>query len=225
MKDLILIIEDEEDLLELLEYRLETEGFEVIGCLGSKSAKNILLEENVSLMIVDRNLYGEEGSEFVKKIRKEGYSMPVIFLSAKDTQEDKIKGLERGGDDYITKPFDFGELIARIHAVLRRYKGFNEEKIWKYKKITLYPKTHLVSIQGSKEEKIVLTPLEVKMLLTFFKNIGLVLSREYLLEEIWNNQGEPKSVNVAIKRLRKKLNPKDEEKYIKAVRAEGYIFV
>ncbi|MDO7253607.1 response regulator transcription factor [Helicobacter cappadocius] len=224
MKDLILVIDDEEDLLELLEYRLEQEGFEVIGALGSKSARKILEEENVSLMLVDRNLGLEEGSEFVKKIRKEGYNIPVIYLSAKDSQEDKITGFQRGGDDYITKPFVFEELVARIFAVLRRYKGAGEEKIWKYKNITLYPRTHLLFTDDS-ENKIELTPLETKMLLVFLKNTGMVLSRDYLLEEIWNNQGESKSVNVAIKRLRKKLDSKDEERFIKAIRGEGYLFV
>lgn len=225
MKDLILVIDDEEDLLELLEYRLAQEGFDVIGALGSKSATKILLEENVSLMLVDRNLGLEEGSEFVKKIRKEGYNVPVIYLSAKDTQEDKMTGFERGGDDYVTKPFVFNELVARIKAVLKRYKGVEEEKIWKYKNLTLYPKTHLLCINEDSDEKIQLTPLETKMLVVFLKNTGMVLSRDYLLEEIWSNEGESKSVNVAIKRLRKKLHVTDEEKYIKAVRGEGYIFV
>lgn len=224
MKDLILVIDDEEDLLELLEYRLAQEGFEVIGALGSKSAYKILLEENVSLMLVDRNLGLEEGSEFVKKIRKEGYNVPVIYLSAKDSEEDKITGFQRGGDDYVTKPFAFNELLARIRAVLKRYKGGQEDKIWKYKNLTLYPKTHLLSI-GEDEQRIELTPLETKMLVVFLKNTGMVLSRDYLLEEIWSNEGESKSVNVAIKRLRKKLDTQDEEKYIKAVRGEGYIFV
>lgn len=234
MKDLILAIEDEEDLLELLEYRLNNEGFEVIGCLNTKSAKKILLEENVSLMLVDRNLCGEEGSDFIKKIHKEGYNTPVIYLSAKDSQEDKMLGFERGGDDYITKPFIFDELIARIKAVLRRYKGANEEEMLKYKNLTLHFKTHFLSIEniGNNEvEEIELTSLEMKMLIVFIKNAGRVLSREHLLEEIWQNEGEIQSVNVAIKRLRKKLDKNEFHSSIKshycnirAIRGEGYIF-
>lgn len=234
MKNLLLVIEDEEDLLELLEYRLGNEGFEVIGCLNTKSAKKILLEENISLMLVDRNLCGEEGSDFVKKIRKEGYNTPVIYLSAKDSQEDKMLGFERGGDDYITKPFVFDELIARIKAVLRRYKGANEEEVLKYKNLTLYFKKHLLSIeniQNNETEESQLTSLEMKMLAVFIKNAGRVLSREYLLEEIWQNEGEIQSVNVAIKRLRKKLDKNSNDSFlkkyhcdIKAVRGEGYIF-
>lgn len=233
MKDLILAIEDEEDLLELLEYRLNNEGFEVIGCLNTKSARKILLEENISLMLVDRNLCGEEGSDFIKKIRKEGYSTPVIYLSAKDSQEDKMLGFERGGDDYITKPFVFDELIARIKAVLRRYKGENEE-VLKYKNLTLHFKTHLLSIENIENgevEKSELTSLEMKMLVVFIKNAGRVLSREHLLEEIWQNEGEIQSVNVAIKRLRKKLDKNELHSSVKshycsirAVRGEGYIF-
>ncbi|PAF46520.1 DNA-binding response regulator [Helicobacter sp. 12S02634-8] len=222
MKDLIVVLEDEEDLLELLEYRLQAEGFEVIGCLKSLSAQKILLEENVSLMLVDRNLKGEEGSDFVKKIRKDGYWFPVIYLTAKDSQKDKISGFESGGDDYITKPFCFDELLARIKSALRRYKGLSENQICKHKDLTLYPKTHLLELDG---DKISLTPLETKILLTFLKNIGVVLDRESLLDEIWGRFGELKSVNVAIKRLRKKIDPLDEERYIKTIRGEGYIFV
>ncbi|PAF52218.1 response regulator transcription factor [Helicobacter sp. 13S00477-4] len=222
MKDLIVVLEDEEDLLELLEYRLGLEGFEVIGCLKTLSAKKILLEENVSLMIVDRNLGNEEGSEFVKEIRKEGYRLPVIFLSAKDSQEDKLIGFERGGDDYITKPFDFNELLARIKAVIKRYRGLNDEEVHKYKNLILHSKAHFLEIH---QNRIEITPLETKILLVFLKNVGLVLDRTYLLEEIWGSEGELKSVNVAIKRLRNKMDFKDEEQYIKTVRGEGYMFV
>lgn len=221
MKEIILILEDEEDLLELLEFKLTQEDYETIGCLNTKNAYQILNEENISLMLVDRNLVGEEGSDFVKKIRKEGYKIPVIYLSAKDSDEDKIEGFKKGGDDYITKPFNFDELILRIQAVLRRFKG-EVNDIYKYKNLILNHSIHCLNIDST---QIKLTPLESKLLILFFKNSGIVLSREYLLEHIWDNQGEIKSINVAIKRLRQKLDFDDEEKYIKSIRSQGYMFV
>ncbi|PAF43549.1 response regulator transcription factor [Helicobacter sp. 11S02596-1] len=221
MKDLIVVLEDEEDLLELLEYRLGCEGFDVIGCVKTSSAKKILLEEDVALLLVDRNLRGEEGADFVKKIRKEGYQTPVIYLTARDAREDKIAGFESGGDDYITKPFDFDELLMRLKAIIRRHKGHLEASIYKYKNLSLDFQNHSASIDDT---TIALTPLETKILAIFLKNTGRCLSREYLLEEIWHSDGELKSINVAIKRLRKKLDKSDEEKYIKTIRGEGYLF-
>ena len=132
----IVIIEDEEDLLELSEYRLEKEGYQVTGFLSTKHVEKLLIEESVDLLIVDRNLPGIEGSEFIEKLRNEGYKIPVIFVSAKDRDSEIEEGFLRGGDDYLTKPFNMNELILRVKSILRRTKVSNEGKII-YKDIVL----------------------------------------------------------------------------------------
>lgn len=225
MKDLILIIDDEIDLLDLLEIQLSNSGFDVIGCLNTKNATKILEEESVSLMIVDRNIVSEgvieEGSKFVKKIRKNGIGIPVIFLSALSSKEDQIKGFERGGDDYITKPFDFDLLLAKINALLRRQKGINENQNYTYKNLHFDINTRILNID---DKNIFLTQLEAKILHIFFLNPRKVLTKDFLLESIWDNQNKIKSINVAIKRLRQKLDS-DKNKYIKNIRSEGYMLV
>src|SRR3989339_1538654 len=116
----IVVVEDEEDLLELIEYNLSKEGYEVIGFLNTKTVQRMLVEEDVDLLIMDRNLPGVEGSEFVQALRKDGFTTPVIYLSAKNLDSEVEEGFLRGGDDYITKPFNMKELILRVKTLLRR---------------------------------------------------------------------------------------------------------
>lgn len=223
MKDLIVVIDDEADLLELLEMRLSAVGFEVIGCLNTQMASAILAEEKVALMIVDRNLIGEEGSKFVKKLRKNGNDMPIIFLSALAEKEDIMQGFARGGDDYITKPFDFDLLVAKINALLWRNK--NKSVNLAYKNLILNVDSRILRIDEKDGEKtIFLTQLESNILQCFLRNPNKVLSQEFLLERIWENHSQEKSVNVAIKRLRQKLSS-DKNKYIKNIRLLGYMLV
>ena len=119
-KQTILIVEDQEDILDLMEYTLSKEGYDVITCIDTSNVKDMLDEEDVSLILMDRNLPGIEGSIFIQEIRDEGYNQPVIYISAKDASEEIIEGFERGGDDYITKPFNLNELKARVKALIRR---------------------------------------------------------------------------------------------------------
>ncbi len=218
---LILVIEDEEDLLELIEYHLLKEGYEVEGFLSVKNVEPFLAEEEADLMIVDRNLPGTEGSEFVASLRAKGIDIPVIFLSAKDQERDIETGFLRGGDDYMTKPFNMSELLLRIKALLKRTKNdlFSDRLI--YKDIVLDLKRREVFIEG---KEISLTRLEFDLLYTFIKNRNVVLSREYLLEQVWDTDAEhqEKTVNVAIKRLKEKIDPKKEKRYIEAIRGVGY---
>lgn len=220
-KDLIVVIEDEEDLLELLEYKLSKEGYEVEGFLSTKNVYNFLEEESVDLMIVDRNLPGEEGSEFVKSIRSKGIDIPVIFLSAKNADLDIEMGFLRGGDDYITKPFNMNELILRVKAILKRTKSESFEKILTFRDIVLDLNKREVYID---KRKVDLTKLEFDLLCTFIKNKNMVLSREYLLENVWNKDEihQDKTVNVAIKRLKEKIDPKKDKNYIESIRGIGY---
>ncbi|MGG7072631.1 response regulator transcription factor [Campylobacter sp. 9BO] len=164
MADLIVIIDDEHDLVELLEYHLSKAGFETVGFYNVSRVEQFLDEENVSLMIVDRNLIHAEGAEFVTNLRKKGFDTPVIFLSAKDKKEDKLKGFESGGDDYITKPFDIDDLVARCKALIKR--SSRQSDVYKFKDISVDNSSKRVLVS---ENEINLTKLEINLLIEFIK--------------------------------------------------------
>lgn len=218
----IVIVEDEEDLLELLEYNLQKEGFETIGFLNTKTVAQILEEEEIDLLIMDRNLPGVEGSEFIAQLREEGMDVPVIFLSAKDKDEDVEEGFLRGGDDYLTKPFNMKELILRVRSVLKRTskKLSNEERLV-YRDIVLDKSTRTVSVDGKSVD---VTKLEFDLLSEFIVNKNNVLERDYLLESVWGDSEnyQYKTVNVAINRLKEKIDPNKDKEYIQTVRGVGY---
>jgi len=217
----IVIVEDEEDLLELLEYNLQKEGYETIGFLNTKSVGQILDEEDIDLLIMDRNLPGVEGSEFVAKLRDEGTDVPVIFLSAKDKEADIEDGFLRGGDDYITKPFNMKELLLRVKSVLKRTsKKLHEGKL-SYRDLLLDKSTRTISVDG---EIVEVTKLEFDLLSEFIINTNSVLERDYLLENVWGDSEnyQYKTVNVAINRLKEKRDPTKTKEYIQTVRGVGY---
>jgi two-component system, OmpR family, alkaline phosphatase synthesis response regulator PhoP len=220
MSQLIVVIDDEEDLLELLEYSLSKEGFEVAGFLCTKNVEQVLDEEQVDLMIVDRNLPDIEGSVFVQKIREGGCDVPVLFLSAKVSEDDRLTGFERGGDDYMTKPFSMKELVARAKVIIKRANPSSVDKII-YRDITLNNSTKTVLVD---KEEVSLTKLEFNLLKMFIVNKNRVLNRDELLSQVWGNDGEyqSKTVNVAIKRLKEKIDPLKDKEYIRSIRGEGY---
>jgi len=217
----VVIVEDEEDLLELIEYNLEKEGFETIGFLNTKHVRRALDEESVDLMIMDRNLPGAEGSEFVAALRREGIQIPVIYVSAKNKDSEIEEGFLRGGDDYLTKPFNMKELLLRINALLRRTKGNPSEGIVGYRDILLNLASREVTIAGT---SVALTKLEFDLLHTLINNQNVVLDREYLLEHVWGGDEvyQDRTVNVAINRLKEKIDPEKRKEYIKTVRGVGY---
>lgn len=218
MQNLIAIIDDELDLLELLEYNLKKAGFDAIGFLNTNKIEQFLNEEDVDLLIVDRNLPGIEGSKFVENLRAKGYNTPVIFLTAKTSKGEQMQGFGVGGDDYITKPFDLDNLIARIKAVLKRTQKSAE--IYKFKDILINSTSAKTFIN---DKEIELTKLETSLLTEFIKNKSIVLNREYLAESVWHDTDTSKqTINIAIKRLRDKIDPKKEKNYIKVIRGEGY---
>jgi len=221
MNKTILIVDDEEDILDLLDYTLSSAGYDTITCIDTTNVRDILDEENISLILMDRNLPGVEGSLFIEKIRSEGYNQPVIYVSAKDLSDDIVEGFERGGDDYITKPFNVNELKARVSALIRRTS--KTQDVLKHKDITYNASNKSFNIAG---EDIKLTHLEHDLLLEFMKNVDILLSRNTLLDSVWgDSEGKQlKTVNVAIKRLKEHIDPRNEKNYIQAVRGEGYIF-
>ena len=221
MSATIVIVEDEEDLLELLEYTLQKEGFETVGFLNTKTVMQLLDEEEIDLLIMDRNLSSVEGSEFVKSMRSEGINIPVIFLSAKDKEEDILEGFERGGDDYITKPFNMQELVLRIKAVLKRTSKKVAQERLSHRDLLLDKETREVFVDGKAVE---VTKLEFDLLWEFVANKNSVLDRDYLLENVWHDTEnyQHKTVNVAINRLKEKIDPDKTKEYIQTVRGVGY---
>ncbi|RDU67102.1 DNA-binding response regulator [Helicobacter didelphidarum] len=224
MNEIILCIDDEEDILDLIELNLNNafnaNGYEVIGCLNADMARRFLQKEHIALILVDRNLVGEDGLDFIKEIKESGYDVPVIIVSALSLFADRVKGLHYA-DDYVTKPFNFEELIARIQAVLRRYKKDVTRNIIKYKNISLEISNKELFIENV---NIQLSPLETRIMQCFMENAGKTLSRDFFLKNVWDKKTnhQENSVNVAIKRLRKKIEKENKEIKIKSVRNEGY---
>ncbi len=220
MNTTILIVEDEEDILDLMEYTLSKEGYDVIPCIDTSNVKDILDEEDISLILMDRNLPNVEGSVFIAKLRQEGYNQPVIYVSAKESSQEILEGFERGGDDYITKPFNLNEFKARVKALLKRTQKIQD--VIKHRDIIYNTFNKSFTIEN-KEVK--LTHLEHDLLLEFLKNKDILLSRDVLLERVWEDSAnkQAKTVNVAIKRLKEHIDPSGEKNYIQAVRGEGYI--
>jgi len=219
---LILIVEDEEDILELLEYTLQKEGFETIGFLNvDKNLEKIFEEEKIDLILMDRNLPGCEGTSFIEDIRSKGYNNPVIYVTAKDRDEDIIEGFESHADDYITKPFNLKELTARVKAVIKRTS--KDVDVLKVRDITYKSSNKKFYIEDGEVE---LTHLEHDLLLEFIKNRDILMTREHLLNSVWEDSLDKKmkTVNVAVKRLKAKIDPDGEKNYIKSIRGEGYIF-
>lgn len=223
----ILIVDDEEHILELIKFNLEREGYNVLLCDNGEDSIHMIQNNAVDLAILDLMLPGISGIEVCKRLRMDGFeNLPVIMLTAKSEETDRILGLELGADDYITKPFSVRELIARIKAVLRRSEGRQEIKDNKDKKITVKDliiniETHTVTING---DQIELTLKEFELLKILSENRGKVLSRNFLLDEIWGYEyfGETRTVDVHIRHLRKKIGDNKLNEYIETIRGVGY---
>ncbi|MBU0719883.1 response regulator transcription factor [bacterium] len=224
MKEHILVVDDDNDILELLEYNLSLVGYDVLGFLNTKHVRRVLSEEKIDLIIMDRNLPDIEGSLYIEMLRSKNITTPVIFLSAKDSQKDIKDGFLRGADDYITKPFDLEELLLRIKAVLGRYKQESKQNLdnLQYNDIKLDLNLHKVFIG---DYEIGLTRLETSLLQLLIANKGKVLDRDFLLKHIWKDTQNihKKTVNVAIKRLKEKIDPGKDKEYIKTIRGVGYL--
>jgi len=227
MKTKVLVIDDEKHIVELLKFNLETMDYEVHysydGFDGFIKAKEMMPD----LILLDWMLPNISGIDLLKKIRsdKDLKNIPVIMLTAKNVENDKVEGLDSGADDYITKPFSVKELLARSNSVLRRYNVNNdnsEKTILSIGNLKVDLQKHEV-IKGN--EKIDLTLKEFELLRLLLENKGKVLSRNYLLDKIWGYEyyGETRTVDVHIRYLRKKIEGNSEdEKYIETIRGIGY---
>lgn len=232
MKKVVLTVEDETNILELLKYNLENNGYDVVQASSGEIAISLLENGFVDIILLDIMLPGMDGLEVLKIIRSDPRwsKIPVIMLTAKTEEIDKVVGLEVGADDYISKPFGVHELIARIKAVLRRTEepsrtaGIQGEDIIKVDNIIINKSTYEVYV-GDRAVELSLKEFELLYLLV--KNKGRVFDREYILDKIWGYDyyGETRTVDVHIRNLRKKIEKNDKEPiYIKTVRGIGYKF-
>ena len=222
MNEKILIIEDDKDLISLIEYNLKLEGFRVFKSNNGEDGLTLAKEEKPNLILLDWMLPILSGIEVLQSIKqnKDTKYIPIIFITAKGEESDRIRGLDTGADDYIVKPFSPKELVARIKANLRRGKLLPDEKI-----ICSDIEIDLVSKRVKRRNSIIhLGPTEFKLLLYLSKNEGRVFSRDQLLDSIWGNDVyvEQRTVDVHIRRLRKALNKGDLPNLIRTVRSEGY---
>lgn len=214
---MIYVVEDDKAIRNLVLYALKEKNYQVRGFEDGLNVVESLKNENVDLLILDIMLPEKDGIEILKEVR-EFSDIPIIMLTAKNDEYDKVLGLESGADDYITKPFSILELISRIKAVLRRREKKDSEHL-SYKNIRVNIKKRTAKIDG---EKIDLTYKEFEMLLLFLSNIGNVITREDFLLKIWgyDYEGETRTVDVHIASLRNKL--KSAGLHIKTVRNLGY---
>ena len=219
----ILIVEDEESILELIAINLHQAGFNPIRSLNAEYAENLIREALPDLIILDWMLPGMSGVEFAKRVRgnPNTKNIPIIMLTAKSDESNKLKGLDTGADDYMTKPFSPKELIARIKAVLRRKSPELVDEPISIKGFTLDPNKHLLQYN---DKTITIGPTEFKLLNFFMKNPDRVFSRNHILDKIWGNKSDidDRTVDVHIKRLRDTLKISGQESLIKTIRGIGY---
>ncbi len=223
MKSKLLLIEDEDSLAYTLKTFFEKENFNVEIVKDGEDALFQAESMKPDVVLLDWMLPNMSGLEICRQIRtaKDIKKTPIIFLTAKGEEEDKLRGLDTGADDYITKPFSQRELLARINALLRRSNPSNLDDELSYKKLIIMNlKTHRVKREG-KEVK--LNPKEFDLLKLFMENPGKVFSRDQLLDKIWGNINvEPRTVDVHIRRLRKNINVNNTKDLIRTVRSSGY---
>ena len=219
----ILVVDDEIEIADLIELYLKNEGYNVYKTYSSEKALKIIKQRNIDLAILDIMMPEIDGFTLCQIIRKK-YNFPIIMVTAKITDADKIKGLNIGADDYITKPFMPLELLARVKAQLRRYTSYNQNnnKIIAIKDLTLDKDKHECLKNG---QKIPLTPTEFAILYLLAENENKVITTEKLFEEVWKESYYPSSsatIMVHIRHLREKLGENDKIKYINTIWGVGY---
>jgi two-component system, OmpR family, phosphate regulon response regulator PhoB len=223
MKTHVLIVEDEAPLAEMLRYNFEKEGFAVSTARDGEEALTMIDEARPDLIILDWMLPQVSGLEVCRQLRRkpDTRDLPVIMLTARGEEADRVRGLEGGADDYITKPFSPGELVARMRAVLRRARPAAVENILTYGGLVMDLTSHRVLRNG---RSIHLGPTEFRLLRFLMEHPGRVYSREQLLDAVWGREiyVEPRTVDVHIRRLRKAINGPAEADLIRTVRSAGY---
>jgi two-component system, OmpR family, phosphate regulon response regulator PhoB len=223
MKPLILIVEDEAALVTMLRYNLEKDGYRVCDAGDGEEAVTMVAERKPDLVILDWMLPSLSGIEVCRQLRRKPATreLPIIMLTARGEEGDKIRGLNTGADDYITKPFSLPELMARVRALMRRVQPLPQKGLLSYGDLSMDLAAHRVT---RSDRPIHLGPTEFRLLQFFLQHPGNVFSREELLNAVWGPDiyVEPRTVDVHIRRLRKALNAGSDNDVIRTVRAAGY---
>jgi DNA-binding response OmpR family regulator len=219
----ILLIEDEKNVASFIKKGLEEEGYEVTVAYNGLMGWNRAKTDRYDLLVIDRMLPEMDGTEICRRVRERyGFEIPVILLTALGSTDDVIAGLDTGADDYMTKPFHFRELLARIHALLRRKTPETENRVYRIADLELNDETKAVTRGG---QLIHLTSKEYKLLFYFMANVKRVLSREQILEQVWNVEFDmgTNTVDVYINYLRNKIDKPFDSRLIHTVIGMGYV--
>lgn len=217
----ILVVEDTKDMNLLIVKTLKKAGYTVDGCYDGEEAKLHLLGAQYDTILLDIMMPKLNGYDFLKYLREKGHETPVLFLTAKDAVADRVKGLDLGADDYLVKPFDFDELLARIRVMTRKKSG-SRSNLFTYADLIVDTQKRTVH-RGDKE--ISLIPKEFTILEHFIRNQGIVISREQLENRIWNYEysGSSNNIDVYMSRLRKKIDGEFSVKLIHTIRGVGWV--
>ncbi|MEQ8349213.1 MAG: phosphate regulon transcriptional regulator PhoB [Sneathiellaceae bacterium] len=223
MKPRVLIVEDEAALVAMIRYNLEKEGYRCDEASDGNEAMMKVAEERPDLVLLDWMLPHLSGLEVCRQLRRNPATrnVPIIMLTARGEESDRVRGLDAGADDYVSKPFSPGELVARMRAVLRRIRPALTEELLSIGDIAMDLAAHRVTRNG---REVRLGPTEFRLLRYFMEHPGRVLSRDQLLDAVWGRDVyvEQRTVDVHIRRLRKALNGRDEKDLIRTVRSAGY---
>ncbi len=223
-KKIILVIDDEAQIRRFLKIGLESQGYDVVEAESGEDGITLAVMKKPDIILLDLNLPGMNGIDVLKKLR-EWYQSPIIILTVRESEQDKIELLDNGADDYITKPFNMGELLARIRAIFRRIKQDTDEPVFKYKNIIIDFSKRTVTIDGA---PVKFTPLEYELLKLFAKNTGRVLTQRQIMKEIWGPgmESETSYLRVYIASIRKKIeNDPSRPKILLTEPSVGYRFV
>ncbi len=228
MPSKILIVDDEQSIVDILQENLEREGYLTVAAYDGREALDMAYSENPDLILLDCMLPKLDGFDVCRKLRKDSL-VPIIMLTAKSEEIDKVLGLELGADDYIVKPFSVREVMARVKALLRRShvtdnSNQEEDAVLEFGDLKINPKAYEISLG---DEVLNLTLREYELVLFLAQNAGQVFSRETLLEKVWGYEyfGDVRTVDVTIRRTREKLEPnQDDYQYILTKRGVGYYF-
>ena len=217
----ILVVEDEKDLNRIITKTLAKSGYTVDSCLDGNEVEHYLAGAEYDAILMDVMLPGKDGFTLVGQMRDRGVDTPVLFLTARDSVADRVTGLDLGGDDYLVKPFDFEELLARLRAMTRKHAG-SRSNIFNLADLSVDTRRQRVE-RGGKE--IALLPKEFAILEHLIRNKGAVISREQLEDRIWNYEysGSSNNVDVYMSKLRKKLDEGYDVKLIHTVRGAGWV--
>ncbi len=217
----ILLVEDDKWLVNALVYQLKKENYAVDAALDGETGCELALANDYDLILLDRMLPRMDGIEILKKIREAGKKYPVLFITARDAVEDRISGLDAGADDYLVKPFDKNEMLARIRALCRRPANLLEDETIALNGMVLYPRSGSLLY---KENTVELTPHETHLLELLLRHQGQVLPRETILDRVWGPNGcvEPGNIDSYIHFLRKKMDALDVPFKIRTFRGLGY---